>query len=199
VESETFDSPLEFGESLGVYRYRTWICRGCDSATLQESATLEQLFNNDTRKVVWTYAYHPKRMTEDLPRKFFADTPLKMHMVYYEIVESFNTESKVLCAIGLRALLEAICVDKGITDKVAWGLKGKLAELEKRQHIPAGIVKKLESFKFMGDGAAHRLEVPDREDLKLAIEVMEGLLSFLYDLKDKAGFLLEQVSKSDES
>jgi hypothetical protein len=154
--------------------------------------------NYDTHKVIWTYAYHPKRITEDLPRRFF-DTPLEMQMVYYEIVESFNTELKILCAIGLRALLEAICLDKGITGNVAWGLKGKLAELEKRQHIPAAIVKKLESFKFIGDGAAHRLEVTDKEDLKLAIEVMEGLLGFLYDLEDKAGFLLARVSQSSGS
>jgi hypothetical protein len=43
VESETFDARLDFDESLGVSRYQTWICRGCDSATLQESATLDQL------------------------------------------------------------------------------------------------------------------------------------------------------------
>ena len=38
----------------------------------------------------------------------------------------------------------------------------------------------------MGNVAAHELEAPNREDLKLAIEVIEDLLNFLYELDYKA-------------
>jgi hypothetical protein len=85
--------------------------------------------------------------------------------------------------MGLRALLEGICIDRGITDAEAWGLETKLEKLKEDEHLPSNIVECLFSFKFIGDSAAHRLEAPAQEELKLAIEVMEDLLKFMYEVE----------------
>jgi hypothetical protein len=195
--TERVNAPLlsEFGEHDVVYKYRLWICRGCDTATLQESCTHKMLLNEDDHKAFWIYTFHPKRAAEHCSMKRFLTLPAKLWIIYYEIIESFNAQLAILTAIGLRALLEGICVDKGISDKATWGLEGKLKELERRQHLPLNIVKSLRSFKFIGDDAAHRLEAASIDDLKLAIEVMEDLLSFLYSLDAKADFLFRQIKK----
>jgi hypothetical protein len=97
--------------------------------------------------------------------------------------------------MGLRALMEGICKDKGITDDQAWGFEAKLEKLKDDKHLPPNIAECLFSFKFMGDDAAHRLETPTQPELRLGVEVMEDLLNFMYEaeyqLSSKADKLAE--------
>lgn len=193
VEEVRLDVPLCF-ENDAVFVYGLWICQGCGTATLQEACTAKELVSDNGFQVAWTYDFHPRRLKEGWQKKSFS-MPLKLGITYQEVVESFNAGLVTLCSIGLRALLEGICVDKGITDELAWGLEKKIDKLGESGYIPVDIAKSLRSFKFIGDDAAHRFEVPEIEDIKLAIEVMEDLLTFLYSLDYKAQSLLERVQR----
>lgn len=51
------------------------------------------------------------------------------------------------------------------------------------------IVANLHGFRFMGNIALHELAAPKKDDLKVAIEVSEDLLNFLYELDYKASLL----------
>ena len=185
--------PVVFGEHDALYQYKFWACRGCDTAVLQESCTLKMMLDEHSDRFFWSYTFHPKRSAEHCSIKNFIDLPPNLWIIYNEVVESFNAQLEILTAVGLRSLLEGICVDKGIDDNVAWGLKAKLKELDKRQHLPSGIVKSLESFKLMGDESVHKLERSSIQNLSLAIEDMESLLDFLYSLDAKADVLLKRV------
>lgn len=194
IGTTELDEPLDFKGNNVVFKYETWVCRGCDTVTLQESCATRRLTkNNKEKKSFWAYSIYPPRTTENLPEKFLQNTPVKLHFFYYEIVKSFNAELPVLCSIGLRALLEGICKDKGITDKDAWGLTDKINELAKRQHLPLAIAENLKSYKFIGDSAAHYLEAPDKDSLKLGIEIIEDLLNYLYALEYKSEWLYERI------
>lgn len=197
--SEWAEAPdLEkMGSCDTVHQYKLWVCRGCDTATLQESCTHRMLIHeSDSTKSFWIYTFHPKRAAEHRVPKNFVSLPANLWFIYHEVIDSFNSQAEILTAIGLRALLEGICIDKGITDGVAWGLQAKLKALDKGKHLPSSIVKGLGSFKFIGDEAAHKLERPAMKNLSLAIDVMEELLSFLYSLDAKANFLLRQVTQN---
>ena len=198
LEETELDEPLDLRGFKGVFKYEMWICRGCDSATLQESCTINQLVLNDSLRAFWSYTFHPERTSEDLLWKDFFNTPAKLLLLYFEIIRSYNSHSPTLCAMGLRTLFEGICVDKGITDKVAWGLADKIKELAKQQHLPDKIVEHLKSFKFLGDAAVHRIEAPDTQTLKLGIEVMEDLLNYLYALEYKSEWLHERVTGQNQ-
>jgi hypothetical protein len=195
IEQVRLDEPIRFDENEAVFVYNLWICQGCDTATLQEACTAQALVSGDGLQVAWTYGFHPRRLKESWQSKPFS-MPLKLGITYQEVIESFNAGLVTLCSIGLRALLEGICVDKGITDEMAWGLEKKIDKLGERGHVPVDIARSMKSFKFIGDSAAHRLEVPEVEDLELAIEVMEELLTFLYSLDYKAQHLLERVQQA---
>jgi hypothetical protein len=89
-------------------------------------------------------------------------------------------------------VIEGICADKGV----------KGANLEKRingleAHLPKTIVANLHSFRFMGNEALHELAAPKRTDLKVAIEVSEDLLNFLYELDYKASLLPKKSDSVD--
>jgi hypothetical protein len=77
--------------------------------------------------------------------------------------------------------LEGICAEKGIEGR---NLHTKIDGL--KVYLPANIVDSLHRFRFVGNEAAHELQAPTEAELRLAIEVMEDLLNFLYELDYKA-------------
>ena len=178
-EEDNSNSPFAQPSWWIDYEYRFWVCLGCDTAILQELLTPM----NDSDLTESTF--YPSRRGGYLDVKNFIQLDDKLKAVYREVVQSYNTGLKIVCGMGLRALLEGICVNKGITDKKAYGLEAKLGKLEEYTHLPSNIVESLYSFKFIGDDAAHRLESTSKEELKLGIEVMEDLLNFLYDVEYK--------------
>jgi hypothetical protein len=195
VEEVRLEEPLCFNdEKEAVFVYNLWVCQGCGTATLQEACTAKSFVGDEGFQVAWTYDFHPTKLKEGWREKSFSMPP-KLWLTYHEVVESFNAGLAILCSIGLRALLEGICVDKGITDEVAWGLEGKISKLGEYGHVPDSTAQSLKSFKFIGDSAAHRLEVPDLEDLRLAVEVIEELLTFLYSLDYKAQGLFTRIQQ----
>lgn len=180
-EVEREGTPYEQLVFWEKYEYRFWVCRGCDTATLEEAYTNQGLFDPDKDDYVWESTVHPKRAGTDLPHKRFRQLNTELASIYREVVASFNDDSRILCTIGLRALLEGICADKAITGR---DLFNKIDGL--KAHLPSNIVESLHSFRFMGNIAAHELQAPQRAELRLAVEVMEDLLNFLYELEYKA-------------
>lgn len=183
-------TPMEAVMFWEEYRYRFWICRGCDTATLEEAYTDEATVDHNFEQV-WESTLHPKRARRDWPVKRFRQLDEKLASIYREVIESFNAELSILCAVGLRALLEGVCADKGATGR---HLVEKINELE--EHLPSNIVESLHSFRFMGNEAAHELQAARQGDLRLAIEVMEDLLNYLYELDYKARTLRERRESS---
>jgi hypothetical protein len=159
--------------------YRLWACLGCDTAVLE----IVEIYNGIGYQSFSTY--YPSRKSDHLVPKHFVQLDKKLQAIYREIIESYNAQLKITCSMGLRALIEGICIDKGITDKDAFGLEAKLGKLGEKGLMPNNIVDSLYSFKFIGDDAAHRLEAPSQQELKLAIDVMEDLLNFLYEMEYK--------------
>lgn len=163
------------------WEYRLWICRGCDAATLEEAYTNTGMVGPKAIQQVWESTFHPGRKRRSRPLKRFHRLDVKLTSIYREVIESFNAELKILCAVGLRALLEGICADKKVT---GGNLYEKIEGL--KAHLPSNIVRSLHSFRFMGNEAAHELQSPHRTHLQSAIEVIEDLLNFLYELDYKA-------------
>jgi|688.fasta_scaffold538947_2 hypothetical protein len=171
------------------YEYRLWVCRGCETATLEEAYTHIGMDKPNGDGPLWESVLSPKRQRTELRPKHFRNLNAKLSAIYLEIIYSFNAESKILCAIGLRALLEGICSDKAVAGR---DLNRKIEEL--KAFLPPNIVDSLHSFRFMGNVAAHELQPSQRNELQLAIEVIEDLLNFLYDLEYKAQRLPRQRS-----
>jgi hypothetical protein len=167
------DDPLAHPSWWMDNEYRIWACLGCNTAVLEDVLVVP----NSGEQLEPTY--YPNRKDGQLIIKNFVKLDHKL---------------KITCAMGLRALLEGICVSKGITDDKAYGLEAKLRKLEEYRLLPSNIVESLYSFKFMGDDAAHRLDATSKEELKLAIDVMEDLLNFLYDMEYKLASKAQKLS-----
>jgi hypothetical protein len=168
--------------------YRLWTCSGCDTGTLELAETNDSWTDeNDNQQ--YSYSYWPERQINALRKKLFRKLPLGLRTIYSEVIDAFNKQLHLLCAAGLRALIEGICDDKQIVGST----------LEKRIDalttiLPENIVKNLHSFRFLGNSALHQLSKPKQADLRLAIEVSEDLLNFLYELDYKASRLHQNTA-----
>lgn len=175
--SDDEDGPDEWGE------YRLWTCAGCDTGTMEDYCTVESMVGEDGENV-FDSIYHPKRTHSVRPIKYFVKLPPKLIVLYREIITSLNENLRLLCAAGLRALIEGVCADKGIQGRT---LESKIEGM--KTLLPESIVKNLHGFRFIGNRAVHELEAPQSGDLILAVEVIEDILNFLYALDYKASLL----------
>ncbi|MGD0820979.1 MAG: DUF4145 domain-containing protein [Desulfomonilia bacterium] len=169
--------------SLGIVErvgYRFWVCAGCERGTLEEFYIFDA--TNDEYVSRPDVEYYPERTNLHVKEKYFVQLPKKLAVIYRETLRAYNNSLNVLCALGIRALLEGICADKGITG----------SNLEERINnminipLPQNIVSNLHSLRFIGNEAAHELSAPSIEELRLAIEICQDLLNYLYELDYKA-------------
>lgn len=127
----------------------------------------------------------------------------KMERIYREVVHAYNyragdawrdeQEGRVsgitlLCAIGLRSLLEGILQDLGIENGVGPQGVGKSRTLEARidvlrdKGLPTHIVNALHAVRMFGNEAAHELSAPSREHVGKALKIIDDLMNFFYEL-----------------
>lgn len=174
--------------------YRLWMCAGCESCTLERYYTDETL-EDENGVAEYRTEFFPKRTEYNLDSKHFRQLPPKLDGIYREVIQAFNNQLGMLCAVGIRALIEGICADQEITGR---NLETKIDGLA--SILPKNIVANLHSLRFMGNEAAHELSAPSQEELQLAIEICEDLLNYLYELDYKASYLsqVRERRKSSE-
>lgn len=184
---------LETGivEKSKVDAWLLWECAGCERLVVVEMKVNPDWFEDDSIEIShpgFSTARYPK-MTYVSPR-YFKKIPEKIDHLYKETIAAYNNELWVLCAAGLRSLLEGICDDKEKSKKHA-RLDDKIKSLAKLG-IPANMIQNLHSFRFMGNKAVHELTAPEEEHLQLAIEIIEDILNYLYDLDYKLTLLSQR-------
>jgi hypothetical protein len=178
---KSYDEESGFGE---IVTDRLWICMGCEHGVLQQEYSNSEMMDPEGHEYS-TVVYFPERSQDDLATKQYSKLKTKLASLYNEAIICYNRKALVLCAAGLRALLEGICQDKRIK---GGNLKVKIEGL--KALLPnKNIIRNLHHFRFMGNKAVHELAAPKRTELALAISVIEDLLNFLYELDYKASQL----------
>jgi hypothetical protein len=180
-ESEGYEETPDESEHM-QWQYSFLACRGCDTATLLEEYQSHIEGSEDIKE----RAFYPDREKRILSLKIFRNLDPKLTRIYHEVITTYNHGARILSAVGLRALLEGICAEKGIEGR---NLSTQIDGL--KDYLPANIVESLHKFRFIGNQAVHELQSPPETELRLAIEVMEDLLNFLYELDYKTRSLFE--------
>jgi hypothetical protein len=165
--------------------YLLWSCAGCDTCSMERIYSADFMIDEND-KTFSESIFYPKRSHSVRPTKLFFKLPQELSLLYGQVVTSRNESLNILCAAGLRALIEGICADKGIAGRT---LEKKIHGMEKL--LPASIVENLHSFRFMGNEAVHELKPPPDFELTIALNVIEDVLNFLYELDYKAQMLTD--------
>jgi len=190
----------EMGIEFAMGRWQILQCKGCEDITFRESWVTSEDWNPVTGEMEESVKLYPQRGRELLPIKSFFNVPGSLRQIYREIIDCYNSGIYTLCAAGLRAIIEGICAEQNIKDgpivstkkdgstKTERGkrLQAKIEGFKERGVLTEQHCKILHEHRFLGNDAVHNLDRPSREELKLAIQIIEHTLENIYELKDRA-------------
>lgn len=167
-------------------------CNGCDEVSFRT-------FWTTSEDPEGTEQIFPPRSSNSLQPKTFLNVPFAIVRIYRETVDAYNVDAATLCAVGVRAIVEAICADRGIANGPVeqkrgektiiirkTNLEGKVEGLREKGFVTVDHSNALHETRLFGNEAAHELQRPGRETLKSAVEIMEHTLENMYDLTVKA-------------
>ncbi len=100
---------------------------------------------------------------------------LLMEEVYYGL----HKEMKALPSMGLRAVIDVVCND--LVGDIG-DFARKLSQLEKEKHITPKNKEILENVLEVGHASAHRGYLPELEDLRSVLDIVNHLLKEVYVL-----------------
>ena len=173
-------------------------CLGCDTVSFR-SHEINSEHTDHKFKPIPTIRIYPDRDKDFLIAKEYWKVPHNLEKIYEETIKSFNYENYVLCGAGIRAIVEGICQDNDIENgpveyekedgtkgtRISNNLQGKINGLYENRKLSKENADILHEHRFMGNKAVHELTSPSKEDLKLAIEIIENIFDHLYELPNK--------------
>ena len=170
----------ESGEQ-GFTKHQVAQCRGCETVrfALITWDTLRSHSEEET-VVVFPDSGLPQKRPGALD---FIDLPEKVAQMYRETLRAFDAEAYTLCGVGLRAIVEALCLEQGVT---AGNLQSKIDALVARGHLAAKQAEHLHEERYLGNAAVHEMVKPSSSDLEDGLQIIEVLLKTIYILPQHA-------------
>jgi hypothetical protein len=123
-----------------------------------------------------TYFHSPRLLTSP-PDRLITALPEEQANLLNEVYSSINYKLLTLASMGLRALIDMVCVQQ-VGD--IGSFRNKLAELCKQETISKRQLDILLTVVDVGNASAHRGFTPDESDTKTLLDVVEHLLSSVY-------------------
>ena len=190
-------------------RYQIIQCLGCDTFSFRHKNWFSEAQDYYGHSDGSTTLLYPQRSKDILNAKDIYNAPKNLRAIYKEVVNCFNGDSPVMCAVGLRATIEGVCAEHSVTDgpvevQKADGtveiqrkdnLEGKISGLCEKGILTKKSADVLHEHRYMGNSAVHELSRPAEEDLRLAIEIIEHVLESLYEIPEKADVLRANRAK----
>jgi hypothetical protein len=170
-------------------------CQGYEEISFCQTASYSESDNEEFSNYS-TVTLYPKRTKETINIKSYHNLPQNINRLYQETINSYNNDIMTLCAAGVRALVEGICIDKNIrggeiiyTDKNgdqktkrSKDLQGKIHGLYEKGILTKDDAEALNEHRYLGNEAIHELFLPSKEKLSLAITIIEHILNSIYEI-----------------
>ena len=183
---------FELWQDYGVLQ-----CCGCNTVCFRidttDSASYDVDFETGERiPIIYTTNY-PSINKSLKPIENIYEIPNEIREIYNETIKSIANGCYTLAGIGLRTTVEAICSHEKISDT---DLKAKIESLVTNGFISKDDADKLHAIRFMGNDAAHDMEVPTKNKLVIALKIIEHLISTKYAMQDEISKNLELPIKN---
>lgn len=186
-------SDYELGVYTPDYKYFMLQCFGCEYVSFRKETHNYQAFYPDENDN-WIYDInievfpYPLKGHKPLTGRYIL--PEKIRTVYEETIDALKINCFLLSAVGFRAIIEAVCIDKKILDGA---LETKINNLEKSGFISKQESNRLHAVRFMGNDSVHDMVVPKENELYVVLEIVEHLLKNLYIIDHKAKPILDTI------
>ena len=179
--------------------YQIVQCQGCDTISFRKNSTNSEDY--DTFEM-------PDGTTEDIyedhvdiyPSRIAGRTKVKRHWLlphqvnrmYDETHSSLSNKLSTLGSVGIRVLVESVCIEKQAIGK---NLKEKINDLVAKGVLTESGATILHGLRDLGNESAHEMKSQDEESIDLAMDVVENLLQSVFILPEAS----KRKKKMDES
>jgi hypothetical protein len=185
--SIVFENSSPIDEDEKILRYRQTIeCCGCSTTSIVQ---FEVNLDDEARE-----KFNKKVIPEtadwhfELKKRIISRVPINLKMAYEELISNYNSGNAISCSGMVRTIIEGLGTVEGIKeDFIKNGKKPHninyvlvTEELFKKGFVTKKTEEILSNLRFLGNDALHSLEAPSREELKLAIHIVENLLENVY-------------------
>ncbi len=182
-------------------KYQIIQCQGCKTLSFRhESSNSEDLViaggeedDPEFEPNVVELLYPPREKRRSLLDDFTA-LPANIIALYLEAHLALVHKMQVLTGLGIRALVESVCKDKGARGN----LSAMIDELVGKGVLKAGEAAILHKLRFMGNQAAHEFEPHSDIVLNRAFDIVEHMLTTVYLLSLRARALPNRHGKAEE-
>jgi hypothetical protein len=154
-------------------------CDGCGNVSM-----LYREIDNESREVDEQATYpddHLYNLGENhqvfLKLAEIKTLPKVVQGIYKEVQNAINSESLVLAGIGLRALVEAICIQQKIP---GGNLQKKIEALKSNGYISIKDYPIIDKLRLIGNQSAHKIKSMPLEVLIHALRIVNHMINTIY-------------------
>lgn len=163
-------------------KYMVIQCLGCEAVsylTEDKYTSAPQLPEEDWMVNLTSY---PKSIYDNSDFTIFDyekydQFPNVVRDLYMEIESALKSESLILAALGLRTLVEAICIEQGME---GYSLADKIKSMESRGLISRNERPILDKLRKLGNASAHEIKKFSTEQLSYALDIVNHVLTGVY-------------------
>jgi hypothetical protein len=169
-----------------IKTYAMLECCGCKDVCLAEQV----IFTDDGQK---EFSFYPSPVSRKEPSWLLRLTIGKnanLGGLLHEIYQAVHGGQYRLAAMGIRALLEQVMVSKA-GDQGSFGRN--LDAFHAAGYVSLVQRDTLNSILQIGHGAMHRAFRPTEDDLKLSLDIIEGVMAPMYHHQQAAEEIAERV------
>ncbi|MEM7935113.1 DUF4145 domain-containing protein [Morganella morganii] len=172
-----------------IENYRVVKCCGCDNVSFRYEFHDEEAaypVGDDEWEVPADIDIYPPLAINKINTSSLPNT---VRNIFNETCAAISNKSLTLSGVGLRATIEAVCIEQAIPGKE---LKTKINNLSSKGLISKKDCSLLHSIRFIGNDAAHEITQPSIQSLNEALAIIEHMLQSIY-IFDKSSNSLPKV------
>lgn len=173
-----FSKTVKKTHSKTIEEFNIVECMGCNSISFLQTIRLSKR----SKPMHFNYPDDENLGQEHynfLSDKHVAVFPKAIRKLYDELIPAFEAGSTILLGIGLRALVEAICIDQSIPGS---NLLKKIERLHHEGFISKSELPILDKLRIIGNDSAHKIRGLSMQKLELAVGIVNHVLTSIYIL-----------------
>jgi hypothetical protein len=157
-------------------------CKGCDHISFLMRHTGDSFTNEKGESEVFDINYPDTKFSA--PLNMLTDDeiyvlPSVLQDLYDELQIVLKHDANILVGVGLRMLVEAICMEQNIT---GGNLKVKIEQLHKKGLLAENAIPILDKLRTIGNTSAHEIKAYSIDKLSYAVEIINHVLRNIYIL-----------------
>jgi hypothetical protein len=94
--------------------------------------------------------------------------------IYSETIIAFNAGALILAGGGLRAIVEAICIDRQVS---GGDLQKRIDDLVTKRLLAKPQADLLHEERYIGNAALHEIQPPAKQEVEDGLVIVEGLIT----------------------